>query len=314
VTGVDDPRVADVALENGAFGYLVKPVRANELIINVASALRRRDLELKSRDHQEQLEQTVRERTGDLRQALHDLRHLEGDLYVSQEETVLRLARACEFRDDDTGQHVQRVSRYSSLIAKRLGFDHDRCEQIRLASMLHDVGKIAIPDSILLKAGPLTESETILMQRHAEIGYHILRDSKSKLMQLASTIALAHHEKFDGGGYPHGFTGSAIPIEGRIAAIADVFDALTTKRVYKPAYSPDRTIAIMREGNGKHFDPHLVDLFLNSMDEVQAIKERYRDRPAQTNRGIQRVAANCPPLNYFPALAHTHVVNSPHWN
>jgi putative two-component system response regulator len=283
VTGVDDRAVATAAIEDGAYGYLIKPFEPNELLINVANALRRRELEAENRAHRERLEQLVQARTADLRETLERLRDSEQDLRSSQEETVIRLARAAEARDNDTGQHIHRMSRYCALLARRCGFSDERCEQMRLASMLHDVGKIGIPDQILLKAGPLTPEEFTVLKRHVDIGYRTLAGSHSELLQLAAKIALTHHERYDGSGYISGMQGDAIPLEGRIAAIGDVFDALTSPRVYKPALSTEHAVQFLTAQRGQHFDPHLVDLFLDLLDEALSIQQRYSDPvgPAQ---------------------------------
>lgn len=277
VTGVDDCTVANAALEMGAYGYLIKPFEPNELLINVANALRRRDLEAENQAQREQLERMVEARTVELRDAVARLRDSEKDLRSSQEETVIRLARAAESRDSDTGQHIHRMSRYCALLARRIGLSAERCEQIRLASILHDVGKIGIPDRILLKPGRLTPDEFSVVKQHVEIGYQTLAGSNSELLQLAATIAQTHHEKYDGTGYCLGLAGEAIPLEGRIAAIADVFDALASHRVYKPALPVAEVLCILKQGRGKEFDPQLVELFLDSVDEVLLIKDRYAD-------------------------------------
>jgi putative two-component system response regulator len=167
------------------------------------------------------------------------LRQAESAIQLSQAETIRRLAYAAEFRNAETGTHTERMSRYCELLARKLDLDEERCELIRLASGLHDVGKIAIPDRVLLKPGSLTESERRMMERHTEIGYRMLADSSSELLDVAAAIALSHHERFDGTGYPHGLAGEAIPLEGRIAAVADVFDAITSNRVYRPTLARD---------------------------------------------------------------------------
>ena len=174
-----------------------------------------------------------RRRTEDeLLETVARLRQAESAIQLSQAETIRRLAFAAEFRNAETGRHTERMSRYCELLARRLELDDEHCELIRLASGLHDVGKIAIPDRILLKPGSLTDSERRVMERHAEIGHRLLADSSSELLDVAATIALSHHERFDGTGYPRGIAGEAIPLEGRIAAVADVFDAVTSNRVY----------------------------------------------------------------------------------
>ena len=260
VTGVDDPDLARLALEMGAYGYVLKPFEANEVLISVVNALRRRRLEIEQREQREWLESAVLERTEELRRA--------------HEDTIHRLAAAAEFRDDETGQHVQRMSDSCGLLARLAGLPLERCEMIRIASPLHDIGKIGIPDAILLKPGRLTPEEFETMKRHAAIGHEMLAGSRNDLLELAATIAWTHHEKFDGRGYPLGLAGEAIPIEGRIAALADVFDALTSPRPYKEAFPVDKAVAILREGRGTHFDAALLDLFLDSLDEVLAIRRR----------------------------------------
>ena len=278
VTGLDDPQLANVALESGAYGYILKPFETNEILINIANALRRRRLEIENRAHREHLEQMVRERTAELQQAVVRLEGAEQSLRLSQEETVQRLAIAAEFRDNATAQHIRRMSHYSALLARRYGLGEERAELIRIASPMHDIGKIGTPDHILLKPGIFTPEEFEAITRHSEMGYRILEGSDSALLRLAATIALTHHEKFDGSGYPKGLVGEAIPLEGRIVAIADAFDALTTKRVYKPAFPPEQATDIMRQQRGTHFDAALLDTFLDSMDEVLLIKSQHEDR------------------------------------
>ena len=209
-------------------------------------------------------------------------KQLEEDLRHSREETIYRLARAAELRDQETGQHIERVSRYCSLLAERLGIDPARGELLRLASPLHDVGKIAIPDRILLKPGTFTPEERRQMEAHAELGYRMLADSGHELLELAALVALTHHERFDGTGYPQGLAGADIPVEGRILAVADVFDALTSDRVYRPAMALDETLAILADGRGSHFDPLVLDAFLDSLPTVVSIRDMYADEPTET--------------------------------
>ena len=192
-------------------------------------------------------------------------------LRSSQEEIVHRLARVVEFRDNETGGHVERMSRYSMLVAEELGWTRGHCRQLQLAAGLHDVGKVAVPDAILLKPGPLTPAERAVMERHCQAGFDMLSGTDSPLLRLAATIALTHHERFDGGGYPTGLAGAAIPIEGRITAVADVFDALTSARVYKDAMPIDDAVELIREGRGTQFDPDVVDAFLRRLDEVASL-------------------------------------------
>lgn len=194
---------------------------------------------------------------------------------LPRHERIRRICLAAESRDHETARHIEQMSRYCGLLAYRIGLEPARCELIRKASRMHDIGKLFIPDRILLKPDRLTEEEFAILKRHAEIGHRILHGSKVEWLELAATVALTHHENFDGSGYPRGLAGDQIPLEGRIAAIADVFDALTSKRVYKPAYAPDQAIDIMLDGRGSRFDPALLDVFLSCMDEALAIREEY---------------------------------------
>jgi putative two-component system response regulator len=272
VTGFDDPELADAALELGAYGYVVKPFRATEVLIAVVNALRRRRLEIENRSHRQRLEQTVSVRTRALTEAVRGLERKERELQLSREETIRRLARAAEFRDRETGDHIERVSKICGIVAQHLGLDEARCELLRIASPLHDIGKIAVPDRVLLKPGPLSPDERAKMQRHAEEGYWMLTGSDQPLLDLAAEIAWTHHERFDGTGYPRGLAGVQIPIEGRITAVADVFDALTSDRVYRPALPVDEALEILREGRGSHFDPVVLDAFFELLPAVLGMR------------------------------------------
>ncbi|HET9865908.1 MAG TPA: HD domain-containing phosphohydrolase, partial [Nitrospira sp.] len=278
VTGLDSPLLANAALEMGAFGYIVKPFESNEVLINVANALRRRRLEMENRLHRENLEDVVRTRTMALQQALEWLERSEKELRLSREETIQRLAIAAEYRDSATAQHIQRMSHYCELLARRYGLSTERCDLIRTASPMHDIGKIGTPDHVLLKPGKFTQDEFNVIAQHAEIGYRILAGSDAEILNVAATIALTHHERWDGSGYPRKLKGEAIPIEGRIASVADAFDALTTARVYKPAFAFDHAVDLMSKHRGEHFDPELLDVFLASLGDIKRIHEQYADR------------------------------------
>jgi methanogenic corrinoid protein MtbC1 len=206
------------------------------------------------------LEKANERRTRELKSALVELE-------VAQTETVRRLSMAVEFRDEDTGKHVERIGRFSVLLAEQIGMDGEFCKRIRHAAPLHDVGKVAIPDHILLKPGPLTPEERAIVETHTEEGYRLVRGSSSAILDMAATIALSHQEKWDGTGYPRGLKGEEIPIEGRIVAVADVFDALTSDRVYRPAFPVQEAIRMMREERGTHFDPVLLDAFMEVLSE-----------------------------------------------
>jgi putative two-component system response regulator len=272
VTGMDDRRYAEAAIELGAYGYVLKPFKPNELIINVGNALRRRALEIENRSHREVLEQTVLARTTALRETIARLESSESELRRLREETIRRLSWAAEFRNQETGEHIVRMSLYCALLARLAGLDADRAELIRIASPMHDVGKIGIPDRILLKPGRLDEDERKVMEAHTEMGHRILAGSGVELLDLAARMALTHHERIDGSGYPGRLAGDAIPIEGRICAVADVFDALTSDRVYRKAFQPDEARQIMLEGRGTQFDANLLDLFFAAFDDVLAIR------------------------------------------
>ncbi|MEM5528698.1 two-component system response regulator [Gammaproteobacteria bacterium AS21] len=187
-------------------------------------------------------------------------------------DLVERLGRAAEYKDTDTGEHIVRMSQYSKILALALGVPELHAEQLRQAAPMHDIGKIGIPDAILLKPGSLTFEEFEQMKQHTVIGAQILSNSSSPLLQLAHKLAIEHHEKWDGTGYPNGLKGEEISIEGRIVAIADVFDALTSKRPYKDAWGVQQTVEHIRKQSGKHFDPLLVDLFIDNIDKIVEIK------------------------------------------
>jgi cyclic di-GMP phosphodiesterase len=275
VTGEDRRELGEAALTHGAYGYIIKPFSSNELLINVSSGLRRQKLEKAHRLNEERLEHAVDTRTRDLWETNLQLAQREDQLRLANRETIERLALAAEFRDDDTARHVTRVSEYCGLLAQLLGSDREDTTQIRLASVLHDVGKIGVPDQILRKPGKLTEDERSIIETHPEMGHRILAGSQSELLRQAALIALTHHERWDGTGYPNGLSGTEIPLEGRITAVADVFDALTTDRVYRKTSTLPEALSIMHEGRGSHFDPEILDLFLSSLSEILTIREHH---------------------------------------
>jgi diguanylate cyclase (GGDEF)-like protein len=206
------------------------------------------------------------------------------DVDAAQAETVRRLSMAVEFRDMDAGEHTDRIGRLSKMLADAAGLPRDVAELIGYAAPLHDVGKVAVPDAVLLKPGRLTVEERAVIETHPEQGYRLLKDSSSKILEMAATIAWTHHEKWDGSGYPRGIAGEDIPVEGRIVAIVDVYDALITDRVYRPAMSLDRALEVMRDGRGSHFDPLLLDLFLSRVAGKRD-SDAMPSRPASAGAG-----------------------------
>jgi putative two-component system response regulator len=280
VTGRGDADVGSQAIEKGAYGYLTKPVTRDDVVVTLINALRRRDLERENRHHREHLEEMVRERTENLWDAIGRLERAQGELHDLQSEVIERLARAAEYRDDETARHIDRMSRYCGILAQAAEVEDPEPGLVRLASVMHDIGKIGIPDEILLKPGRLTDDEFEVMKRHTEFGHGILSESRWTLLQVAASIALTHHERIDGRGYPRGLTGAEIPVEGRIAAIGDVFDALTSDRVYRKAFDLPVATEMMREGRGTQFDAGLLDVFFSSLDDVLAIKAPSEKIPA----------------------------------
>lgn len=192
-------------------------------------------------------------------------------------ETVMRLSHAAEYKDPDTYNHIVRIGLIASLIAQKSGYDEEYCYNLQMAAPMHDIGKIGVPDAILLKKGKLEGEEWEIMKRHTIIGYEILKDSENELLQMAARISLEHHERWDGTGYPYGKRGEEICVEARITSIADVFDALTSERPYKPAWSVEEALDYMRRLSGKHFDPELLEVFFQNLEEVLIIKEKYPD-------------------------------------
>lgn len=190
-------------------------------------------------------------------------------------DTIFRLSVAAEYKDDDTAVHIHRMSRYSAILAEGLGLSTNEVEGIRFASPMHDIGKLGVPDSILMKPAKLTPLEFKEMQNHTVFGAKILENAKAELLRISEVIALTHHEKWDGSGYPRGLKGESIPLSGRIVALADVFDALTTKRCYKPAFSLEESLKIIREGTGRHFDPKVVQAFNDNIEKILAVKAQF---------------------------------------
>ena len=263
ITAIDEHDVRQKALKLGATDFIAKPIEPQETKARLTNLLALRRSHLKLKDRNKWLVDEVREAI----KAIAD----------REEELIVKLSRAAEFRDPETGAHISRMAHYSWLTAVQLGVDSDICDLILRAAPMHDVGKLGTPDGILLKPARLDPVELDVMRRHSVIGYSILEGSSSKLIMLAADIALYHHEKFDGTGYPKGLKGDAIPLAARIVAVADVFDALTSERPYKQAWDLERARAFLIEHSGTHFDPLCVDAFLAVWDDVLQIRERYAD-------------------------------------
>jgi putative two-component system response regulator len=264
-----NPETKRRALTAGARDFLTKPFDHVEVILRVHNLLQTRSLTLQLRDHNRDLEQRVAQRTEALRDSNRQLESFNIQLQESkraveesQIEVLNRLAQAAELRDDDTGQHTQRVGTMAARLAAQLGLDEAHVELIRRAAPLHDVGKIGISDTILLKPGRLTPEEFEIMKTHAAIGGALLGHGQSPFMRAAEIIAMSHHERFDGGGYPHRLAGQEIPLEGRILSVVDVFDALTHERPYKKAWAVEAALEEIERQKGTQFDPEVVAAFL----------------------------------------------------
>lgn len=263
VTANDHIDIRYQALEAGASDFLNKPIDKTEFTIRVRNMLALHDTQRKLSNKAQWLAEEVRKATQEIK--------------AREDELIYRLSKAAEYRDPETGLHIKRMSWYSKHIAAQLGFSADEQELILKAAPMHDIGKVGIPDAILLKPGKLTEPEFSAMKDHPQIGYKILSGSSSRLMQIGAQIALSHHEKFDGSGYPAGLKGEDIPIYGRIIAVADVFDALTSSRPYKQAWAIEAAKDFLQDCSGKHFDPVCIEAFFKDWDDVLAIQQRFFD-------------------------------------
>ena len=271
ITGLDDGRNETLGFEVGGVDYITKPFNAQVVRARVQTHVELKASRDALRTENARLESRVEARTAELCAALESLRK-------SAFDTVIRLGLAAEYKDDDTGQHVLRMAQYSVAVARELGWHRQQQDLLLHAAPMHDIGKIALPDSILHKRGPLTDTEWGLIKRHPAIGARILSGSNSEVIRLAEIVAVTHHEKWDGSGYPHGLCGEGIPLVGRIVAVSDVFDALTIRRPYKEPFSPERAVAILREGNGKHFDPRVLEAFMAVLPEILRIRAQYQHK------------------------------------
>ena len=261
VTVVGDEPIRQAALDAGVIDFLVKPIRPRELRSRCRNLLQLR-----------QQTESVKQRALSLEQRL--LASMN-EVEERERETLHRLARAIEYRDAGTSAWLERMARIAGLIAEQLGLPEDEARMVEMAAPLHDIGKIAIPDAILLKPGPLTEQEIAVMRQHPRIGHELLSDSQNRFIQAGALIALRHHERYDGTGYPDGLAGDNIPLEARIVAVADVFDALLSPRPYKPAWDIEAALDYILSQRGRHFDPRCVDALLESRERLHDICRRF---------------------------------------
>jgi len=270
ISALSEKQAIIKALEFGADDYITKPFDITDFRLRVKNAMKISKYQDMLKDKKLLLETEVNEKTKELQNALLQVQESEKDI-------ISILSKMAEYRDNETSMHTIRVGEMSALLAFKLGWSSDDVELMRLAAPMHDVGKVGISDNILLKPEKLEDDEFEVMKGHASIGYTILSQKKTPLLELAAEIANTHHEKYDGSGYPNGLSAEDIPLCGAIVAVVDVFDALLSERPYKKSFSLEKTLQIIKEGSSSHFDPELVTLFIDSLDEVLAIRERLCD-------------------------------------
>jgi len=274
ITGHGETDEAIDALQHGVMDFLQKPVDLTHLVHVVDRAQEMVNLKKSKRFYEEALKADVSAKTLEIRRLL-------GNLELAYEEALDCLATAAEYKDPETGEHSRRIGEYAKVVAEKLGWSKERQKIIHVAAELHDVGKVGTPETVLVKPAKLTSDELSIVKQHSEIGHRILARSKHPVMQMASSIALGHHERWDGGGYPSGFKGEEVPLEARITSLVDTYDALRSKRPYKPAFDHEKACSIILDGDGRtdpsHFDPQLLAIFRENTDQFDAIFTRLAD-------------------------------------
>lgn len=270
VSALSDKTEINKVLKLGANEYLTKPYDIVEFTLRVKNAIKLGAYQNMLKDHKKVLEAEVSKKTAELQKALIEVQKSEQDI-------ISILSKTAEYRDNETSAHTLRVGEMAALIAKKFNWSEENIELIRLAAPMHDMGKVGIPDNILLKPGKLNEEEFEVMKKHADIGYSILSQKETPLLKLAAEIAYTHHEKYNGKGYPNSLSKEEIPLSGAIVAVVDVFDALLSERPYKKAFTLEKTLSIIKDDSGSHFHPKVVEVFLKSMDEILIIREKLRD-------------------------------------
>jgi putative two-component system response regulator len=285
VTGLQsrDDRIRGISL--GANDFLTKPFDREEIALRIRNNLKIKEYNDLLQGYTKTLERQVSIRTRDLKETLDQLTEASDQIRTAYLDTIYRLTIVSEFKDEDTGAHIRRIGYYAQEIATALGMGSSYARTISHASIMHDIGKVSIPDSILLKEGRLTREEWEIMKRHTVTGALILRGASSDYLSMGEEIAMSHHERWDGSGYPEGLAGELIPISGRITNIVDVYDALRSRRPYKPAFDHEKAVAIIREGddriNPRHFCPEVYAAFLGSVEKLREIYEQYTDTPEE---------------------------------